>query len=142
MGKEVVGGKEVKNNEAPLISNVKRLPEMSSSSAKVTSNHHLCKQRENDIVSAESTDDDELDKFTQDEDLETEVEDEHLDPDQQPSAEDKVRKNTLLSTILMPRPKPKPPFTIEAAMNKLLKKKNEWVLTWCRSRIRLGDLGR
>ena len=134
--KEVVGSKEVKKNvEAPLISNVKRLPEMSSSSSigKVTSNHHphSTKQRENDIVSAaESTDEDEIDKFTQDEDLETEVEDydEHLDHDQHrprsASAEDKVRKNTLLSTILMPRPKPKPPFTIEAAMNKLLKKKN------------------
>ena len=37
-----------------------------------------------------------------------------------PAEEERVRKHTLLSTLVMPRPQRKPPFTIEAAMNKLL----------------------
>ena len=82
--------KEIINNkkdisETPLVSNVKRLPEVTASN-RIMHASRLCendtsrfranlpkKLRENDIISAESTDDD--DKHTQDEDLETDEDD-------------------------------------------------------------------
>ena len=44
-------------------------------------------------------------------------------PDREAEEDDeKVRKHTLLSTLVMPRPQRKPPFTIEGAMSKLLRR--------------------
>ena len=100
------------------------IPTTTSQQPKIQSSKSSSKLKENDIVSAESTEDEIDGKCTQDEDLESaEDEDDHdadLDEDE---SEEKVRKTTLLSTILMPRPMPKPPFTIEAAMSKFRRKK-------------------
>ena len=74
-------------SETPLVSNMKRLPEVTTASNRIMhGSSRLCendtsrfranlpkKLRENDIISAESTDDD--DKQTQDEDLETDEDD-------------------------------------------------------------------
>ena len=58
---------------------------------------------------------DEKDTPTNESESESDQEDEEDD-------EDKIRRDASLPTILLPKPKRKPPFTIEGAMNSILKR--------------------
>jgi hypothetical protein len=119
-------------DEAPL-ANIKRLqhnngnvtPSLSASKA---SNQRLQQSYAEDIVSADSTTEccDDDSRLSNDDDYvdnkeavdkATEEEDDEVD--------EKVRKHTLISTLLMPRPQRKPPFTIESAMNKIMRRKKK-----------------
>ena len=107
--------------EAPL-TDVNRLHEVTTPpTVSMTSRRiHPRLSSSDDILSADST-------------TECGDEDARLSPDEdfnqdQDLEEEKVRKHTLLSTLVMPRPQRKPPFTIEGAMSRLLrrnKKKEE-----------------
>lgn len=99
------------HHEAPL-TDVRKLQEVSTPpTLSMTSKLNTVPlSSSEDILSADST-------------TECCDEDGRLSPDDDPEVpkeEEEVRKHTLLSTLVMPRPQRKPPFTIEAAMNKLL----------------------
>jgi hypothetical protein len=47
------------------------------------------------------------------------------DQEDEEDEEDKIRRDASLPTILLPKPKRKPPFTIEGAMNSILKRNNK-----------------
>ena len=107
------------NKELPL-ADVRRLPEVATPTTISMTSKRLSSE---DILSAESTTEccDEDGRLSPDEEPEPAV---HFasspPPPSRPTEEERVRKHTLLSTLVMPRPQRKPPFTIEAAMNKLL----------------------
>ena len=104
------------HKEVPL-ADVRRLPEVATPTTVSMTSKRLSSSE--DILSAgDSTTDccDEDGRLSPDQEVETE-------PELSRPAEleeERVRKHTLLSTLVMPRPQRKPPFTIEAAMNKLL----------------------
>lgn len=106
--------------EAPL-TDVRRLNEVTTppTLSMTSKRNHAPMSSSEDILSAESTTEccDEDGRLSPDE----EVEPEEYHPRRRPPQEEEdVRKHTLLSTLVMPRPQRKPPFTIEGAMSKLL----------------------
>ena len=106
------------NKELPL-ADVRRLPEVATPTTISMTSKRLSSE---DILSAESTTEccDEDGRLSPDEEPEPAVHFASSPPPSRPTEEERVRKHTLLSTLVMPRPQRKPPFTIEAAMNKLL----------------------
>ena len=57
-----------------------------------------------------------------DKDITTNESESESDQEEDEDEEDKVRRDASLPTILLPKPKRKPPFTIEGAMNSILKR--------------------
>ena len=111
------------HKEVPL-ADIRRLPEVATPTTVSMTSKRLSSSE--DILSAESTTEccDEDGRLSPDHEehepgprvttLQSPM------PPSRPAEEERVRKHTLLSTLVMPRPQRKPPFTIEAAMSKLL----------------------
>ena len=57
-----------------------------------------------------------------DKDITTNESESESDQEEDEDDEDKIRRDASLPTILLPKPKRKPPFTIEGAMNSILKR--------------------
>ena len=63
-----------------------------------------------------------VDSQCTDKDITTNESESESDQEDDEDDEDKVRRDASLPTILLPKPKRKPPFTIEGAMNSILKR--------------------